>query len=139
MKIIKPTDFKHRAEKGELYLRVDFNVVALSSQVVEDMKLKAGDYISFGEDKNSVFMFKPKNKEDVFKLRSSGKSGLCFSIKPFSVWILQKYGLYDILKNSDEFRCHKFPLEITDDDGIYLIVPPQKYTAPKPKAVLEKA
>jgi hypothetical protein len=135
MKIIRPEDFKKRSEKGDLYLRVDFNVVNLSTQLTIDMNLKAGDSLVFAEDMEDVIIFKPNADlaKAGFKLRRLCDKTLCFSMSSFSKWLFNRYGLTDIMKNSEVFKHHKFPLELTKEDGIYRLVPPQKYVAPEKK------
>ena len=128
MQLIKPSDFDRRAVPGELFIRVDLNTISLSKQLCEDMKLEKGNFLGFTQEGDNIFLTQAKNEQEGFTLRGVAEKGLQFSFAAFGNFLLKHYGLLDLLKNSGEFKCHRFPLLKIERNGeaYYMLEPPKK-------------
>lgn len=128
MQLIKPSQFDRRAVPGELFIRVDLNTISLSKQLCEDMKLEKGNFLGFSQEGDNIFLTQVKTEQEGFALRGVPEKGLQFSFGSFVQFLLKHYGLLDLLKTSEAFKCHRFPLVKTVRDGAvyYMLEPPKK-------------
>ena len=111
LKIIKPSDFERKAQPGEIFIRVDFNTVSLSRQSCIELGFKKNDALGFAQKcEDDVVLFKAESEKEGFVLRGVVEKGLQFSHAGFVSWLLKHYGLFDLLKTSEAFQCHRFPL-----------------------------
>jgi hypothetical protein len=129
LKIIKPSDFERKAQPGEIFIRVDFNTVSLSRQFCIELKSQKGDPLGFAQNGDDVLLYKAGNEKEGFVLRGVVEKGLQFSHAGFVGWLLKHYGLFDLLKTSEAFKCHRFPLIKTIVEGkeYWMLEPPKKY------------
>jgi hypothetical protein len=134
MQLIKPSQFERRAVPGELFIRVDLNTISLSKQLCEDMKLEKGNFLGFTQEGENIFLSQVKTEQDGFTLRGVAEKGLQFSFAAFVNFLLKHYGLLDLLKNSGEFKCHRFPLVKIERNGVayYMLEPPRKLQTATP-------
>lgn len=134
LKIIKPSDFERKAQPGELFIRVDFNTVSLSRQLCVALKFQKGDCLGFAQNGDDVLICKAESEKEGFALRGVVEKGLQFSHAGFVGWLLKHYGLFDLLKTSEAFKCHRFPLLKKEMEGkeYWMLEAPKKY-APENK------